>query len=73
VKNAGLIVVYYSLTPVAQLEGDLSSLRLGEYVFLSTDSVQSQQLIVAASVFATEDSRYINLYKILSGGKLLLW
>lgn len=47
---------------------------LGEFVWISTGSyrqykvmdekLQDEEVIVAASSFAAEDSRYVNLYKV---------
>lgn len=58
---------------VASAVGDANLTMLGEFVWLSTSNknladsnytISDEDVIVAASSFASPDSRYINLFKV---------
>jgi hypothetical protein len=76
-RNAGMIQLIRFNTVVASYSGDSSLPMLGQYVFLAhINSTDSDQLVLAASSSASNDTVYINLFKLIqtfTSNSLYLW
>lgn len=72
--NKGAVALFFNNKEIDRIQGLSLNDRLGEYLWLSFDALkyQDEQLVVAASSYASESTRYISLYKIVTG-RLHLW